>query len=302
MLPLSPATCKTPTPRFVCKYRSNTECEHHRTSTLTLKGRFSRVTLNQANPKICHLPLCVSRAWLKGADFNLFWAGWFISIYRSSSLQFEFNPFTYWALMEEGVEAAGHLWLSPTSIHIPDITRTVGALCTELEHTRINSIAKKFSHLRRAIIENHSADGNKGRRCGKYRFLQNTILLLSGHRRNQEVCIVFQGQCLLLEINNVNNWYFIGGKKSFRCGKKVGTRSEIEYNKETYKSQNRLSFFKLVSYNKKGKTSSQLSPLNGVARSVLEYPSGPQEGGGKHRRQIASSSQGLRREFWCRQL
>lgn len=97
------------------------------------------------------------------------------AIYRSSSLQFEFNPFTYRALMEEGVEAAGHLWLSPTSIHIPNITRTVGGLCTEPEHTRINSIAKKFSHLRRPIIENHSADGNKGRRCGKYRFLQNSL-------------------------------------------------------------------------------------------------------------------------------
>lgn len=90
--------------------------------------------------------------------------------------------------MEEGVEAAGHLWLSPTSIHIPNITKTVGGLCTEPEHTRINSIAKKFSHLRRAIIENHSADGNKGRRCGKYRFLQKTqCCCFQGAKGNKSV-------------------------------------------------------------------------------------------------------------------
>lgn len=78
------------------------------------------------------------------------------------------------------------------------------SMCTQPEHTRINSTAKKFSHLRRAIIENHSADGNKGRRCGKYRFLQKHNLT-AFRAEKESVCIVFQGQRLLLIINNVNN-------------------------------------------------------------------------------------------------
>lgn len=62
-------TRKTPTPRYVCKFRSNAECKRHWTSKLTLKGRFFRVTLNTADTKIYHVRVCISGDWLRGADW-----------------------------------------------------------------------------------------------------------------------------------------------------------------------------------------------------------------------------------------
>lgn len=114
-----------------------------------------------------------------------------------------------------GVKAAGHLWLSRTSIHISDITRTVGGLCTEPQHTRINNTQKKFSHLRWAIIENHSTDGNKGRRCGKYRFRKKKkpqSYVFDGRGLKGTVCCCFFSQAkafyeqLTMAINDISSY------------------------------------------------------------------------------------------------